>query len=191
MLNRRLPLIRQAAATVLTLALAFGPPLATRAAAQEGRGSIRGVLYEPDGKSELAGGKVTAVNVKTGKQYPSNVTGSNGSYEINGLPAGSYDIVIESGGLLFVADNLVDLEEGRSVPVDYAVEPHKPPTRIVRGLPAPRGAASEVGGSEQPVAARSFWRSRNGILLLSVLGVGAGVAIAGGGNDNNASPSTP
>src|SRR5881409_2359838 len=160
--------MRQAAATVLAFSLAFGPGLAVPAAAQEGRGTIHGVLYEPDGKTEVVGGKVTAVNVKTGKQYPSNVTGRNGSYEITGLPAGAYDIVIEPGGRNYVADNLVDLEEGHSASVDYAIEPQKPANRAVPGLAKPEGAATELGGPEQPVA-RSFWKSPSGILLISIL----------------------
>jgi carboxypeptidase family protein len=187
---RRNSLLRQAVVAVLACVLALGPGFAAPVAEQDGRGAIRGVLYEPDGDTKLTGGKATAVNVKTGRQYVSNVTGGSGSYEIKGLPAGSYDLVVEAGGYAYVADNLIDVAEGDSVPVDVSVQPKKPASRIVVGLPEPKGSAEVVGGPEVPVA-RSFWKTPGGILLISVLGVGAVLLIADDDGKSDASPSSP
>ncbi|HEU4402789.1 MAG TPA: carboxypeptidase-like regulatory domain-containing protein [Candidatus Polarisedimenticolia bacterium] len=187
---------RRSAALALVLCLACGPGLATAALAQEaGHAAIRGDLYQPDGKEKLAGGKVTAINVRTGKQYPSNVTGDNGAYEISGLPAGTYDLVVESSGGVFVADNLIDLDRGESISLSYAVQPSRPANRNVAGMKAPRGSATVIGsfkGNDTALASapRSFWSSPGGIVLITVLGAGAAVAIANK-NDNNASPSSP
>src|SRR5207245_1370139 len=93
---------------VLASYLAPVPGFVARAGAAEGNAIVHGTIFEPDESSRLAGAKVTAINVKTGKQYASDVTGDNGDFEIVGLPAGTYDIAVEVGGSLFVADNLVD-----------------------------------------------------------------------------------
>jgi Carboxypeptidase regulatory-like domain len=179
---------------VLAVCLALGPGLAAPAGAQEqGRGSIHGSVYQVDGKTKLASAKVTVINVRTGKQYPSEVTGENGSYDINGLPAGTYDLVIESGGQLYVADNLVDLANGQSVSLSYAVNPLRPANRNIAGMPPTKGSASLVGlfRGDEAVMARNFWASPGGIILIAVLGGGAAVAISNNNNNNNASPSTP
>ncbi|PYS96028.1 MAG: hypothetical protein DMF50_06395 [Acidobacteria bacterium] len=187
---------RPVVALILASGLALGPGLARPAAAQEqGRGAIRGVLYEADGRTRLSGAKVTAVNVKTGKQYVSTLTGDNGAYEVTQLPGGTYDVVIDSGGTLFVADNLVDLGQSQSISLSFAVQPQKPANRNVAGMKDVKGSATLTGVYRNETAAmlkKGFWTSPGGIALLSVLGVGAGVAVAGNNNNNNnASPSSP
>lgn len=178
----------------LAIGLALGPAFIAPAAAQEqGRGAIRGILYQEDGKTKLAGAKVTAINVKTGKAYSSAVTGENGSYELTDLPGGTYDVVIESGGGLFIADNLVDLGQSQSIALSYSVQPKRPANRKIAGMPAPRGSAAVTGIFRNQTAAmtsKGFWSSPGGITLLSVLGAGAVIAIANN-NNNNASPSSP
>jgi hypothetical protein len=57
----------------------------TPAAEETGRGSIQGTLYQPDEKGPLAGAKVTAINVRTGKQYaatsrPKTVTSTSAAF---------------------------------------------------------------------------------------------------------------
>ena len=192
---RPLVTARGALALVLSLCLSSVPALLTldaaRAAGEEevGRGSIHGTLFQPDEKATLAGAKVTAINVRTGKQYTSNVTTDNGNYDINGLPAGSYDIVIEAGGNLFVADHLQDLGPGESTSKSYSVQPQRPANRVIPKLPAPKGSATTVG--EMEVAA-PFWTSTGGKVLIGVLAAGAAAAIYNNTkSDNNASPSSP
>lgn len=195
------PGVRALIILVLTLATALGPGLATPILAQEeeGRGAIHGVLYQADDKGKVVGGKVTAINVRTRKQYVSNVTEDNGDFEITGLPAGTYDIVIESGGGLFVADNLVDLNQNQHLSVSYSVQPLRPANRKVAGMPMPQGSATPIGSGPGPGAVggrltgggRSFWGSPGGITLISVLAVGTALAIHNRGGDHNASPSAP
>jgi len=47
-------------------------PAQTAGGEETGHGSIHGTLYQPDERAPLAGGKVTAINVRTGTKYASN-----------------------------------------------------------------------------------------------------------------------
>jgi hypothetical protein len=194
MATRRLAGARGALALVLTFCLVTVPALVTARAAQSaagneaGHGSIHGTLYQPDEKGPLSGGKVTAINVRTAKQYSSNVTTDNGNYDINGLPAGTYDIVIEVGGGVFVADHILDIGPGEGVSKSYSVQPLRPANRLVEKLPPPKGSATVVGENEIDAP---FWRSTGGKVLIVVLGAGAAAAIWNAVDDNNASPSSP
>jgi len=193
---RRPDTARGALALVLSLCLASVPALTTfrpaQAAGDEevGHGSIHGTLYQSDEKASLAGGKVTAINVRTGTRYTSEETTDNGNYDIRGLPAGTYDVVIEVGGNLFVADHIQDVGPGESVSKSYSLQPAKPANRTIPKYPAPQGSATIVG--ETTLQSPPFWTSTGGKVLIGVLSAGAAVAIYNStkGN-NNASPSSP
>src|SRR5258706_9813527 len=107
--------VRPLAAAALVAGLAASPVPAAAPSAEgleAGHGSIHGTLFQPDEKAPLAGGKVTAINGRTGQQYPSNDTTDNGNYDIGDLPAGTYDLVDEGGGNRFVADHIVHIATG-------------------------------------------------------------------------------
>jgi len=180
---------------IMALLLMLGPGLASVAQAQEGGGAIHGVLYQQDEKSRLMGAQVAAINVTTGQHYVSNVTGQNGVYEITGLPQGTFDIVVQSGGNIYVAENLIDLEKNQRLSLSYAVQPTKPANREIKNMPPPSGAAAIIGDlPSSPVAGRSggFWTSKGGVTTIVLLAVGAGLVIANRGDgDKDASPSTP
>ncbi len=183
--------VRPLAAAALVAGLAASPVPAAAPSAEgveAGHGSIHGTLFQPDEKAPLAGGKVTAINVRTGQQYPSNVTTDNGNYDIGGLPAGTYDLVIEGAGNMFVADHIVDVGPGEGISKSYSVQPQRPANRMVPKLPVPKGSATVVGETE---AAAPFWSSTGGKVLIGVLSAGAAAAIYNAANNNNASPSTP
>ena len=185
---------RGALALVVSSVLIFGPSITAARAAQGmskedvGHGSVHGSLYEPDEKGPLADAKVTAINVRTGKQYTSNVTTHNGNYDINGLPAGTYDIVIEVAGGVFVTDHIIDIGPGESVSKSYSVQPQRPANRVIPKMPAPKGSATVVGETELKPP---FWTSTGGKVLIGVLGAGAAAAIYNAASNNNASPSSP
>jgi carboxypeptidase family protein len=192
--TRRVVTARGFFSLVLSLCLATVPVLTTVRAAQPagdevGHGSIHGTLFQADEKSPLEGAKVTAVNVRTGKQYTSSVTTGNGSFDIGGLPAGTYDIVIEVGGNLFVADHIQDVGPGEGVGKSYSVQPQRPANRMIPKMQAPQGSATIVGESE---AKAPFWGSTGGKVLIGVLAAGAAAAIYNNTkSNNNASPSSP
>jgi hypothetical protein len=156
-----------------------------------GRASIGGELFHPDGRTPLEGARAYAINVKTGAQYISEVTGAGGGYVIRGLPAGTFDIAVEIGGRIFVADNLVDLSAGESLSLSFAIQPQRPANRLLDRMPQPAGSAEPLGWSMGNAGAPGFWRTPGGITLLALLGAGAVVAVVDALDDDDASPSTP
>jgi hypothetical protein len=195
MATRRPVAARKALACALSICLASLPALTVAVAAQAagepetGHGSIHGTIYQSDEKGPLAGGKVTAINVRTGAKYTSEVTTDNGNYDINGLPAGTYDVVIEVAGSIFVADHIQDVGPGESVSKSYSVQPQRPANRAIAKMPVPKGSATVVG---ETAAEAPFWTSTGGKVLIGVLAAGAAAAIYNASkNNNNASPSSP
>lgn len=185
---------RRSLAASVAICLAFGPGFVTPARAQSaaeeiGHGAIRGTLYQADEKTPLSGAKVIAINVRTGRQFTSEPTGENGSYAVTGLTGGTYDVIVEVGGNLFVVDNIVDLSPGEGVSRSFAVQPQRPANRKIAKMPMPQGSATPIG---ETAATPHFWSSTSGKVLLGVLAAGAAVAIYNATkNDDNASPSSP
>ena len=195
MATRLLTTARPLLAVVVMISFALGPGLSAPRAAQSppaetGHGSIHGTLYQTDESTRLAGAKVTAINVRTGRQYTSDVTTDNGNYGVEGLPAGTYDVVIEVAGSLFVADHILDLGPGEGLSKSYSVQPQRPANRAIAKLPPPKGSATVVG--ETAVQA-PFWTSPGGKTLIAILSAGAALAIyeATKSKKHEASPSTP
>ena len=194
MATRTLAKARRTMAAVVTLSLVLGPgfvaPAQAQSAAEEiGHGAIRGTLYQADEKTPLAGAKVIAINVRTGRQFTSELTTENGSYAITGLTGGTYDVVLEVGGNLFVVDNIVDISPGEGVSRSFSVQPQRPANRKIAKMAAPQGSATPIGETniEAP-----FWSSTGGRVLIGVLAAGAAAAIYNATkNDDNASPSSP
>jgi len=197
--RRALGVMRLMLVLVLASSLLMSPGFVPPVHAEEGGAIIHGSIYQSNESEKLAGAKVTAVNVRTRKQYVSNVTGDNGEYEILGLPGGTYDIAIEAGGGIFVADNLIDLSPNQSLDVAYSVQPLRPANRKLAGMAPPQGSATPVGsfggtgasGGSTFGGGRHFWTSPGGIVLLAVLAGGTGYAIEHNRGNNNASPSMP
>jgi hypothetical protein len=115
------------------------PPLA---AGDEGLALIHGIIYRTDEVTRLPGAMVTAINVKTGRRYSSVLTGTNGAYEIAGLPAGTYDIAIDTpDDHLYVTDGLIELHENQ---------------RLMLSLSLKKNGGAVPGGPSQGEAMQSF-----------------------------------
>ena len=92
-------------------------------AGDEGLGLIRGIIYRSDEATRLQGALVTAINVRTGRRYSSIHTGSNGAYEIAGLPAGTYDIAIDTpDDNLYVTNGLIELHENQQLTLSLSLK---------------------------------------------------------------------
>lgn len=193
MATRWLARARRTMAAVVTISLVLGPgfvaPAHAQSAAEEiGHGAIRGTLYQADEKTPLAGGKVIAINVRTGRQFTSEPTTDNGAYSVTGLTGGTYDVIVEVGGNLFVVDNIVDISPGEGVSRSFSVQPQRPANRKIAKMPVPQGSATPIG--ETAIDA-PFWSSTGGKVLIGVLAAGAAAALYNGLKSNNASPSSP
>ena len=178
----RVCFVHRLLAIVLVLFFALGPlPVTTALAVGEGRSGIRGFLFESDASTKLPAARTIAINVTTGERFESNLTGSNGSYEIKGMPAGTYDIVIESSGRLFVVSSLVDIARGQRITTSFSVEPRKPAKKRIAGMADPDGTAEFVGLPPGASAAAggggSVLKTPLGIVSLIVITIGAAIVI--------------
>jgi hypothetical protein len=188
--------VRSALAAGLVLWFAIGPGLVAPAMAQAGTGIIRGFLYGEDEINKISGGRVVAINIKTGMQFESNLTGENGAYQIVDIPAGTYDIVMDAGGV-FIINTLIELAEGQRLMLSLARQPGMSPDRNVPGMDEPSGTAVPTtalpSATAPPPGSRSYWKTTAGIVLLSVLGAGAAVALVNAfqDDDKKASVSEP
>lgn len=203
----------------LVLALALGPALAVPARAQGAgekatgelatdetamdeampggapSGMIRGFLLQDDQATRIPGATVTAIDIRTGTRYPSNITGDNGAYEILNLPPGTYDLGIEVAGAVYVTDSLVEVAEGQRVTLSFALQPKKPNRKVAGIDQPPEGTASALtfqgpGIDLTAAGGKSFASSPGGITLWSIIGAGVLYAVFSN-NDEDVSPSTP
>ena len=118
--------IHRLPAIVLVLSTALGAqPVSTVLAEGKGIAGIRGIIYQSNPSTRLGAARVIAINVRTDKRFESNLTGSNGAFEIKGMPAGRYDIVIVTGGRLFVTENLIQIGKGQRITISFSVAPRR------------------------------------------------------------------
>ncbi|HUD70796.1 MAG TPA: carboxypeptidase-like regulatory domain-containing protein [Dongiaceae bacterium] len=187
---KRLSARRAAGAALLTAWSALAPAAwaadkakdtdAARTPAPAGLGTIRGIIYRGDDTTRVMGATVTAINVNTGRRYTSNYTGENGAYEVTGIPAGTYDIAIDSGDKVYVSDSLVDLAESQKLYLSYSVsggEPTGADTPVFKGGAKLTFTDPNAVPAVAPGGKKSFWKRPGGIAIISVLV--AGVTAAG------------
>ena len=97
------------------------------------------------------------------------------------MPAGTYDIVIESGGRLFVVSSLIDIARGQRITTSFSVEPRKPAKKRIAGMADPDGTAEFVGLPPGASAAAggggSVLKTPLGIVSLIVFTIGAAIVI--------------
>lgn len=110
-------------AATLTVALAgyWIPATSHAAETASPAGEIGGTVLLPDGLTPVAGVSVKAANVDSEKIYTSTPTGRDGAYRLTGLPAGTYDLAVESSEGIYAADTLVRTIPGKRVVVSLAI----------------------------------------------------------------------
>lgn len=93
---------------------------APAAVAQTFRGSISGVVTDPNG-AVVPGAKVTAKNTGTGLER-TTVSDGEGNYSIPELPIGEYEVKVEASGFKTVTTNAVAIEIANERRVDVAMQ---------------------------------------------------------------------
>ncbi|HVQ36838.1 MAG TPA: carboxypeptidase regulatory-like domain-containing protein, partial [Pyrinomonadaceae bacterium] len=83
-------------------------------------GRIEGRVTDPKGDA-VVGASVTITDEVNNQRF-SAVTDQQGRYKIEGLPAGSYSVVISASGFAEVRKESVKLDEGAVAPVDVKLE---------------------------------------------------------------------
>ncbi|HZN03247.1 MAG TPA: carboxypeptidase-like regulatory domain-containing protein [Candidatus Polarisedimenticolia bacterium] len=115
--------MRATAFGILLAALSAPAGFAPLFGAENEGALIHGIIYRSDEATRLQGALVTAINVRTGRRYSSIHTGANGAYEIAGLPAGTYDIAIDTpDDNLYVTDGLIDLHENQRLMLSLSLK---------------------------------------------------------------------
>lgn len=145
-------------------------------------------MFKADGVAPITGVKVTAIRLRSEKQYTGDPTFKGGRYLVDGLPAGNYDVVIEASRSVFVVDQILDLNPSEGVTRSSSIQSQRPADRVIARTPPPKGSATVVGGTE---AQATFWTATGGKVLIAVLSAGAAAALINNGHEHRGSPSTP
>jgi len=162
---------RRSTATLATfLSLALLSPHASLAQ-EAGNSILAGKLVEADGKTPLAGARMHVYHLSSEETYVSDPTGPDGKYQMEGLPFGYFDMAIETGEGMFVADQVVNLPPSGKVVVTLAVArfgtEETRPEDEARIFPGSDDPASGVARVSKKATGRQFWRSSKGVAILA------------------------
>ncbi len=98
------------------LPVAFSPAMAAPPT-----GSISGVVLTHDTHAPAAGVKVHVADPSTGRVYESAATGSDGSFDVEGLPSSNYELGLEQDGKLYLVNTPVSVAPGRNETIQVAL----------------------------------------------------------------------
>jgi hypothetical protein len=202
-------------AAVLMVALAgyWIPATAYAGESRAGAAEIAGAVLLSDGLTPVPGVSVKAANVDTEQIYASVKTGQDGIYKLTGLPAGSYDLAVETSEGLYAADALVEAIPGKRVIVSLAIkgvakeEPPAEGQKPTEGQQAGEQGKADKGKEEgkkddkaepepkkESKKKKGFWRSPWGALVVIIPGavlLGVAASSIAGDDDNEPNPVTP
>jgi hypothetical protein len=105
-----------AGALLVSLHAALVPAVAAPAASLSGR------VLLADGRMPVTSGKVHVGNPRTGAIATADLRG-DGTFTVSGLEPATYQVAVETAGVLNVASNAVLLGPGQSKAVQVAVDP--------------------------------------------------------------------
>ena len=154
--------------------------------------------------------------METRQIYTSARTSETGIYRLGDLPAGSYDLAVETPRGLYAADLLVDASAGRRTAVSLALktgvqqsgqegqqgQPAEPPKGDEKKTDEGKkdeGKKEETPAQPEPQQQKKkkkgggFWRSPGGAAIAIVVGaalVGAAANSAAGNDNNDENPMT-
>ncbi len=203
----RLGAVGKFVAVMAVLAL----PLATLrpALAQDAPGgrSLQGKILA-EGEQGIEGARVKVRNLQTGEEFTSAPTGPNGSYKLTDLPAGNYEISVQTERGIYLGNRTIDLMSKTNQTYSFSLK-NVPPEQA---LEEARRAREEAGVKEDdeerfkpPPTARpptgvatgaakaGFWSNpRTAVLAGLAIAVGAAIIIDEvRDDDGDGSPSTP
>ncbi|MCZ6779270.1 MAG: carboxypeptidase-like regulatory domain-containing protein, partial [Acidobacteria bacterium] len=107
--------------TALSLPLgSFAPALAAEGDAVADR-SLEGKILTDDGQA-IEGAKVKLRNLDTGEEFTSAPTGGNGSYKLDNLPPGRYEISVQTERGVYLGNRTVDLINQKSQTYSFSLK---------------------------------------------------------------------
>ncbi|HKY34082.1 MAG TPA: carboxypeptidase-like regulatory domain-containing protein [Candidatus Polarisedimenticolia bacterium] len=167
---------------------------------------IRGNVLSSDGLTVIPGVSVKAAHLETSTVYSSTKTGPDGVYSLGSLPAGTYDLAVETPEGLFAADTVVAVQAGHRTLVSLALRPgavrqdtppEQPPAEGEEQKPEeekPEETPAQPEPDQKPAKKKGgFWRSPTGAAIAIVVGaglVGAAANSAASDDDDDDEPLT-
>lgn len=189
---------RRLAASLVIAALTFaGGPVALAhppldPATNPGTPSLQGRVFAADKVTPITGAVVRAVRGDGIQVYSSLPTDEKGSYSIENLALGSYDLLVELPDGVYVVERTVGMTEPKVYSLSLATVPAENVEKKVTAVDKPvKGYAWTLEG-KGPAA--GFWKSPGGIAIIAGGAVAAiALALSGGNNEDNnkGSNSTP
>ncbi len=88
--------------------------------AQSDRGIVTGTVSDP-ASAIIAGAKVSAVNRDNGSRFDT-VTTETGNFTLPALPAGMYDVTVESPGFKRISQSNVQVQVAQTVRLDFVLQ---------------------------------------------------------------------
>ena len=195
----------------LTLVVALLLPIARPTVAQDapatgasepestGNSRLHGKVRGPEGKTPATGVIIHAYHLESGKLYSSQPTGQGGSYEIDGLPFGYFDVAVETDEGLFVAMTVVEvLPSGKTFALLLLKRYEDQPeswwaSHDRRELPGSDQTSTGIAEVLRKRRGGEFLKSKKGVIILA--GSGAVILFAIAASDETtevtASPSMP
>ncbi|MEW5806569.1 MAG: carboxypeptidase-like regulatory domain-containing protein [Acidobacteriota bacterium] len=82
---------------------------------------VSGKILSSDKTTPVAGAIVKAAEIESKKVYESQPTTESGSYEISGLPKGTYDIAVQAEKGLYAVNKLLDVGMNESLSLSLAL----------------------------------------------------------------------
>lgn len=160
------------------IVLGLLPGSALPLAASEARATLSGIVHAGSEHAPLAGVRVLAGDRLSNAVFASQPTTNDGSFEIAGLPAATYELAVESRGGLYVVAAPLALPAGERRAVGIAIAAETP----ADDAPPPPPASGGKG--------LTFWNNPATAALL-VLGVAIvfGVVIENATDDDDAESS--
>lgn len=161
----------------LTLILSLQALLAPSLAGTPGTASLTGRVLLAGGQSPVTAGKVHVGNSRTG-QIATAALSPEGTFTVEGLPPATYEVAVETAGVLNVASNAVHLAPGQNKAVKIAVDPNLK----VEPTPRPQKEDPRLGTIwNNPLAATA---------IVVVSAVVVGIAIDGLTDDDDEQPAS-
>ncbi len=117
-----------------TLAFLVGPPAAAGETA-----ILAGRVFQADGATPRTGVVVNLVDPDGARAFPSAPTRDDGSFRVEGAPAGTYRVLAETPNGAFLAGESVTVEPGNNRPLSLTLKGAAP---SFQSSPDPTGSAS-------------------------------------------------
>jgi hypothetical protein len=176
---------------LLGISLALQPVLLAQEAPVEGNSTLSGKITGSDGKP-LPGARVLAYHLSSEDIFSSEPTDSKGEYLIAGLPYGYFDLAVETGDGLFVANQVFNVAPGSKTAISMSLrtlaQAEGTGEAQARVFPGASQEPSGVAAVSEKLTGREFWRSPKGVAIIAGGGALVLLAIASGGSSSSSSP---